>query len=176
MRSKGIDVLKARLRRALGQRRTALFATAAAVAATAVPALATVPSHASVTPGSAIPASMIPTLRIDMLRLARYAGDAHPGSIRAVFTTQAKALRTATPGDRIPGSAHRPVYLVEMTGDFRYTHASVPPGARIPTGHYLMVTINTSTFAVMDLSVGDHKPAVSLRSYGAVPNLARRQG
>lgn len=165
-----------KLRRALRRRRTALSALVAGIAVAAVPALAALPSSASVGPGSAIPASAIPALRTNMFLLARYNGDAHPASIRAVFTTQAKALRTATPGDLIPGSARRPVYLVVMTGNFKVTHASVPPGARIPTGRYLAVTINPATFEVMDLGVGNHRPPVPLRSYGPVSDLTKQEG
>jgi hypothetical protein len=111
-----------------------------------------------------------------MFQLARWTGDARPTSIRAVFTTQAKALRTATPGDLIPHSSRRPVYLVVMTGKFTDTHAPVPPGAHPPTGRYLAVTINPATFAVMDLGLGNHKPPVPLRSYGPVSNLIKQHG
>jgi hypothetical protein len=111
-----------------------------------------------------------------MLRLARWNGDARPASVRAVFTTRAKALRAATPGDLVPGSAGVPVYLVVMTGNFTDTHASVPPGAKIPTGRYLTVTINPATGEVMDLSIGNHKPAVPLGSYGSVSVLTSQRG
>jgi hypothetical protein len=163
-------------RRMLRPRRTALYASVASIAVAAVTALAALPSGASATPGSAIPASAIAGLRTNMFQLARYMGDAHPASIRAVFTTQAKALETATPGDTIPGSAGRPVYLVVMTGNFTDTHALVPPGAHFPTGRYLAVTINPATFEVMDLSVGNHRPPVPLRSYGPVSDLTKQQG
>jgi len=165
-----------KLRRVLGQRRTALqvsVAGIAVVAVTALTALAVLPSSAGAAPGTAIPASAIPALRTHMLKLARYSHDAHPASIRAVFTTQAKALRAATPGELIPGSAHRSVYLVVMTGQFK-VNAPVPPGSPLPTGRYLAVTINPSTFAVMDLSVGDHRPAMALRSFGPVSDLTKQ--
>jgi hypothetical protein len=169
-------VSNGKLRRALRRRRTALFALVAGIAVATVSVLATLPSSASAGPGGPIPASAIPALRTNMFLLARYNGDAHPASIRAVFTTQDKALRTATPGDLIPGSAGRPVYLVVMTGNFKDTHASVPPGARIPTGRYLAVTINPATFEVMDLGIGNHRPPVPLRNYGPVSDLTRQQG
>jgi hypothetical protein len=169
-------VSNGQLRWALRQRRTALFASAAGIAVAAVTVLAILPAGATAGPGSAIPAAAIPVLRADMFLLARFNGDAHPASIRAVFTTQAKALRTATPGDLIPGSAGRPVYLVVMTGNFTDTHASVPPGARLPAGRYLAVTINPATFDVMDLGIGNHRPPVPLRSYGPVSDLTRQQG
>jgi hypothetical protein len=163
-----------KLRRALPRRRTAVFA-AAGIAVAAVSALMALPSGASVGPGGAIPVSAIPALRTSMFLLARYDGDAHPASIRAVFTTQDKALRTATPGDLIPGSAGRPVYLVVMTGDFKDTHFPTPPGARLPTGRYLTVTVNPATFRVMDVGIGNHRPPVPLRSYGPVSNLLTRK-
>lgn len=148
-----------------------MYVAAAGIAVGAVAALTTLPSSASAGPGGAIPASAIPALRTNMFLLARRNGDTHPASIRAVFTTQDKALRAATPGDLIPGSADRPVYLVVMTGNFTDTLASVPPGARIPTGRYLAVTINPVTFQVMDLGLGNHKPPVPLRGYGPVSDL-----
>ena len=159
-----------KLRRALRSRRTAVYA-AAGIAVAAASALATLPSSASPGPGGAIPASAIPALRASMVLLARDDGDAHPASIRAVFTTQNKALRAATPGDLVPGSAGRPVYLVVMTGNFKDTHFPMPPGARIPTGRYLAVTVNPATFHVVDLGLGNHNPPVPLRSYGPVSNL-----
>jgi hypothetical protein len=169
-------VSNGRLRRTLRQRRTALYASAAVIALAAVIIMTTLPSSATVTPGPAIPASAVPALRTDMLRLARWNGDARPASVRAVFTTRAKALRAATPGDLVPGSAGVPVYLVVMTGNFTDTHASVPPGAKIPTGRYLTVTINPATGEVMDLSIGNHKPAVPLGSYGSVSVLTSQRG
>ena len=78
---------------------------------------------------------------------------------------------TATPGDLVPGSAGKPVYLVVMTGNFKDTNFPMPPGTHIPTAHYLAVTVNPATFRVMDLGLGDHKPPVPLRSYGQVSNL-----
>jgi hypothetical protein len=163
-----------KLRRALGRRRTAGY-VAASIAVAAVSALTTFPSSASVGPGGAIPVSAIPALRTSMFLLARYDGDAHPASIRAVFTTQDRALRTATPGDLVPGSAGRPVYLVVMTGKFTDTHFPMPRGARLPTGRYLTVTVNPATFRVMDLGLGIHQPPVPLRRYGPVSNLLTRK-
>jgi hypothetical protein len=173
LRSGRIDMANGKLRRVLRQRKMALYASAG-IAVAAVAALTILPSGASVTPDS-IPASAIPALRTNMLRLAQHSGDARPASIRAVFTTQDKALRTATPGDTVPGSASRAVYLVVMTGNFK-VDAPVPYGARLPTGRYLIVTINPSTFQVMDLGVGNRRPAVSLRTYGQVSDLTNQHG
>jgi hypothetical protein len=43
----------------------------------------------------------------------------------------------------------------------------------LPTGRYLAVTVNPSTFQVMDLGLGKHAPPVPLRSYGPVSDLTR---
>jgi hypothetical protein len=110
-----------------------------------------------------------------MLRLARHSGDANPASIWAVSTTRAKALRAATPGDMVPGSASQPAYLVVITGKFKLVDAPVPPGARLPTGRYLAVTVNPATFQVMDLGLSNHNPSVPLRSYGPVSNLMKQK-
>lgn len=161
-----------KLRRALRQPRTAVYASAAGIVVAAVSALTALPSGASATAGSVIPASAIPALSTHMLRLAQHSGDAHPASIRAVVTTRSKALRAATPGDTIPGSARQPAYLVLMTGKFKVS-APVPRGARLPTGRYLAVTVNPATFQVMDLGLSNHAPPIPLRSYGPVSKLTK---
>jgi hypothetical protein len=103
--------------------------------------------------------------------MARRSGDAHPVSISAVATTRAKALRLATPGDTVAGSADQLAYLVVMKGNFTLKYAPVPPGARLPTGRYLTITINPSTFQVMDLALRNGPPHGALRSLGPVANL-----
>lgn len=160
-----------KLRRALRRRRTAVYVTAATGIAVAVSALTALPSASAA--NSRIPASATPALRAAMLQLARNSGDANPTSLRAVSTTRAKALRAATPGDMVPGSASQPAYLVVMTGKFTLTSAPVPPGAHLPTGRYLAVTVNPATFRVMDLGLSNHTPPVPLRSYGLVSNLMK---
>lgn len=166
----------AKFRWSLRQRKRALCAVAG-IAVVAVPALTTLPiSATSMTSGSPIPVAVLPALKANMMRLAQYSGDAHPASINAVSTTQSEALRTATPGDIVPGSTHRHVYLVVMTGNFKMRYASVPSGARLPTGRYLAVTIKPSTFQVMDLSIGNHRPPVPLHSYGPVSDLIKQRG
>lgn len=69
----------------------------------------------------------------------------------------------------------QPAYLVVITGKFKLDDAPVPPGARLPTGRYLAVTVNPATFQVMDLGLGNHKPPVPLRSYGPVSNLMKQK-
>jgi len=158
-------------------RMVALLASAAGAALIiGVIGMTALPSSASALPGKAIPAAAAHRLRTDVIRIARFNGDAHPVSIRAVATTEAKALVTATPGDTVPGSASQPAYLVVMKGHFKLTHASVPPGARIPTGRYLSLTINPSTMQVMDLGLRNAPPPhASLRTYGPVSDLTTQR-
>jgi hypothetical protein len=160
-----------KLRRVLWRRRTAVCVAAAGMAAAASLAAFSFASAATATPR--IPASAIPALSTAMLQLARQSGDGNPSSISAVSTTRAEALRDATPGDMVPGSAGQPAYLVVITGNFKLDNAPVPRGAHLPTGRYLAVTVNPATFQVMDLGLSNHKPPVPLRSYGQVSNLIR---
>jgi hypothetical protein len=136
-------------------RRMAVYVTAAGTAV-AISALTALSSASAATPR--IPASVTPALRTTMLRLARQGGDAYPTTIRAVSTTRAEALRDATPGDMVPGSASQPAYLVVITGKFKLNDAPRPQGAQTPTGHYLAVTVNPATLHVMDLGLSNHKP------------------
>jgi hypothetical protein len=163
-------MLNGKWRRRIERRKIALCASATGIAVAIGGGMTALPSSASATVGSAIPASAIPALRTAMLDLAQRSGDAHPISIRAVSTTQAKALVVATPGDTVPGSAHRPAYLVVMTGKFKL-NVSVPPHASLPTGRYLSVTVNPSTFKIMDLGLSKHASSVPLRKYGPVSTL-----
>jgi hypothetical protein len=163
-------VSNGKLLTALRRRRIAVYVTAAGTLA-AVSALTALPSASAATPR--IPASATPALRTAMLRLARQSGDANPTAIRAVSTTRAEALRDATPGDMVPGSAGQPAYLVVITGKFKLHDIPLPRGARTPTGRYLAVTVNPATFHVMDLGLSNHKPTEPLRNYGQVSTLIK---
>lgn len=123
------------------------------------------------TAGTPISAVAADRLRTGMLQMAELSGDAHPESVRAVATTQDKALLAATPGDFVPGSEGRPVFLVVMKGSFTLTRVSRPPNAAAPTGRYLTVTIDPESFRLMDLGLGDQPPPVDLDSYGPVTDL-----
>jgi hypothetical protein len=158
------------------RRRTVRYAVAASAAMAAALSgilLSAGSSGASAAPRPAIPAAAVPALRAGMLDLARYTGDAHPASVNAVITSRARALQAATPGETVPGSTRQTVYLVVLIGHFTDTHAAVPPGAKIPVGRYLTVTINRATGQLMDLSLSNHRPPVSLSSYGPVSALVR---
>jgi len=161
-------------RHATRRRKTTLSAAVAGALlaiALSVVTLSAGSSGASVTPGAAIPAAAVPAMRTNMLELSRYMGDAHPTSVDAVLANRARALLAVSPDDKVPGSAGQTVYLIVLVGHFTDDNASVPSGAKIPTGRYLAVTINPATWAVEDLSLSNRAPTVSLGSYGPMDAL-----
>lgn len=166
-------------RRTWRHRKAVVYASAVGIAAAALSVtLNALPSTAGVTAGSPIPASAIPRLSSDAWQLARSAGDARPASITAVTINYARALQDATPGDYIPSSLRSPsrlVYLEVLVGKFTLYAASVPPGAQVPTGRYLAVTIDPVTFRIMDLGLSNHAPPVPLGRYGPVSNLTQHR-
>jgi hypothetical protein len=145
---------------------------AACVAAAALSVSLTSASPAGATAGSVVPASAITQLTSTALAVARQNGDAGPVSAEAVTTTHAKALREATPGDTVPPAGAQTVYLVVMKGRFT-ANFPVPAGTRKPTGTYLSITLNPTTFQLMDLGLSDHAPPLSLGSFGPVSMLTK---
>jgi hypothetical protein len=132
-------------------------------------------SAASTTESPSIPAAAARQLTASALSLARGDGDAKPAWIEAVSTTHEKALSVATPGDMIPGITRQTVYLVVMEGNFTLYNAPRPPGASAPSGHYLAVTFNPSTFQMMDLGLSKKAPKTSLGTLGKVSYLTRQR-
>jgi hypothetical protein len=121
--------------------------------------------------GTPVPASAIGRLTAIAHRAATINGDPAPAWITAVTTTRAKALTSATPGDYVPGSAHVKVFLITMRGHFTAGKASVPPGARAPTGRYLSQVIDAKTFLGLDFGIGPNAPPVPPASLGPVTYL-----
>jgi hypothetical protein len=158
-----------------GRRKVLVSVAVAGIAAALVlPPLAASSSAASRTASpAAIPAVAARQLATMTERWAKMSGDAKPLWIEAVTTTRDKALRVATPGDTIPGSARQTVYLVVMKGNFTLTEIPTPPHGRPLTGHYLAFTFTPGTFQVMDIGISKQAPPGSLRSLGAVSTLAR---
>src|ERR1700689_244978 len=93
-------------------------------------------------------------------------------AIPAVATTHARALRIATPGDKVPQAGAQTVYLVVMKGKFT-ANFPMPPGVSKPTGTYLSITLNPATFQVMDLGLAHRSPALPLSSLGPVSMLKK---
>jgi hypothetical protein len=164
----------------MSRHRKALIIVAAAVALVSVPLAS---SAASRTEGSTISASAARPiaaaathqLATSALDVAASGGDAKPESIEAVATTLAMAMAVASPSDKIPGSAHRNVYLVVMKGNFTLSNAPRPPQSKAPTGHYLVIAFDPKTLELVGLSLRDRAPSISLRSIGPVSNLIARE-
>src|ERR1700680_448474 len=121
-------------------RRLLLGVSAAGIAAALLSTPLAPSSAASRTASPAIPAAAAQRLSGIVERVAKIDGDAKPAWIEAVTTTRNKALRIATPGDTIPGSAGQRVFLVVMKGNFTLNDVPTPPKAHAPTGHYLALT------------------------------------
>jgi len=154
-------------------RRMAMAIAAAGVSGVALLAtVTTLSSTASATAGAAIPAAAITRITSAALGTARQNGDASPESAAAVATTHARALRIATPGDKVPQAGAQTVYLVVMKGKFT-ANFPMPPGVSKPTGTYLSITLNPATFQVMDLGLAHRSPALPLSSLGPVSMLKK---
>jgi hypothetical protein len=119
-----------------------------------------------------VPGSAIPRLTAIAQRAAAVNGDSRPRWITAVMTTRAKALTSATPGDYVPGSAGVRVFLITMRGHFTAVDASVPPGAKAPTGQYVSLVVNAQTFQGLDFGISVSPPPVSPASLGPLTYLA----
>jgi hypothetical protein len=170
-------VSESRSPRTARHRKRVVYVLAGCLAAAVLSAaLTALPSTAGVTAGSPIPASAIQRLSSAAWRLARFGGDARPVSISAVAVTYDRALQDATPGDYVPSSMRSPsrlVYLVVLVGKFKLD-ASAPPGAALPTGRYLAVTVDPATLLIMDLGLSNHAPPVPLWRYGPVSDLMKQ--
>jgi hypothetical protein len=119
-------------------------------------------------PGLAITSAAAARLDAIARTVARDNGDARPSWIEAVITTHGKALESATPGDTEPSGNQATVYLITMKGHFTGYDASVPPGARLPTGTYISLVVMAKTFAVTDSGLSPHAPPVAPASLGPV--------
>ena len=158
------------------RRKTALWAgggAAIALAAVSI-TLAALPSTATAAAGQAIPAAAVANLRTHMLRLSKASGDRHPTSITAVATTRARAMLDATPGDGPlkPARLGKPaVYLVVLKGNFTLNDVPTPAGSPAPRGKYLAVTVDPSTFRVLDIGLQNRPFPIALSRYGPVSDL-----
>jgi hypothetical protein len=124
--------------------------------------------------GVPVPASAVGRLTEMARRAAAINGDPAPAWTTAVMTTHARALTSATPGDYVPGSARITVFLITMRGHFTARGVSVPPGAKAPTGRYLSLVIDATTFASLDFGISPKPPPVRPASLGPVTYLTGR--
>ena len=87
-------------------------------------------------------------------QMAAGADDPHVTVGDAVLTTQ-QAASTATSGSLV--NANQPAYLVQLQGHFTALDASVPSGAKLPTGTYLIFVVNSSSGLVTEWGVSNRK-------------------
>jgi hypothetical protein len=149
--------------------RTAVIGPSVAVAA----ALLTLAGcgGAAVAAGLPVPTSALPRLTAIAERAARGNGDAHPVWVTAVLTTHAKALTSATPGDRIPDAKGVRVYLVTIRGHFVCDTCTGPAGSKAPTGTYISLVVEAKTFTGLDFGISPKPPPVAPASLGPVTYL-----
>jgi hypothetical protein len=157
-------------RRVLAARTGAAAGAPALVAATVLAVAGCGQMHAA--GGTPVPESAVARLTAIAHRAATISGDPRPVWITAVETTHAKALTSATPGDYDQGSGRITVFLITMRGHFTAREASMPPGAKAPTGQYLSLVIGAKTFRGLDSGIGHKPPPVSPASLGPVTYLA----
>jgi hypothetical protein len=124
--------------------------------------------------GWRVPSSAVARLTVLAGRVAQASGDASPEWMTAVLTTHAKALTSATPGDTVSGVGGARVYLVTMRGQFIAYESSPPPGAALPTGRYLSVVVDATTFQVLDFGLSPAPPPVTPANLGPVIYLTGR--
>jgi hypothetical protein len=159
----------ARTRRGVAGLAVGLAAVCLALSATGSGASAS-PGRAA--PGRAVPAAAISRLNAIVANFVAVNGGRRPSWESVVSTTHAMALDSATPGDTTPGG-RTVVYLITMKGHFIGYAAAVPKGAPFPTGSYLSIVVNATTFAIMDWSLSPSAPPVSPASLGPVTMLMR---
>jgi hypothetical protein len=130
-------------------------------------------SVGTVVPGQAVPARAISHLDAIAASFVQENGGHRPLWESAVVTTHARALESATPGDTVPNSTHTVVYLITIKGHFVGYGASVPPGAKLPTGTYLSVVVDAKTYQILDWGLSPGAPPVAPAQLGKVTMLLR---
>src|SRR5436309_1535448 len=88
-------------------------------------------------------------------RVAAINGDAHPSSAAWVKTTRQTAI-SAESTDTV--DSNQSVYYVVLHGHFAATKGYLGPGAAVPTGTILTLTVDASTGEVLDNSLSNKTP------------------
>jgi hypothetical protein len=103
-------------------------------------------------------------LRSIIVSFARQNGDSHPRDLRVVETT------STTVESGSVGQPSVPVYDVAASGHFVAYDASIPPGAKAPTGVGLWIVVQRNA-SFSRLGWGVDKFDVNLRRFGKVKKL-----
>lgn len=96
----------------------------------------------------------VTTLTVLAHQMAAGADDSKVTVGDAVLTTQ-QAASTATSGSLV--NANQPAYLVQLQGHFTALDASVPSGAKLPTGTYLIFVVDASSGSMTEWGVSNRK-------------------
>jgi|SRR5579862_174457 len=91
-----------------------------------------------------------------VLKVATSQGDPSPTNISLIPTTRQVAERIDAGSGQ--GYANTPVYFVIAHGHFTAYNASVPPGAPLPTGTVLTLTIDPATNMITDAGLESTTP------------------
>jgi hypothetical protein len=118
----------------------------------------------SPTPSAAV---TVTTLTVLAQEMASGADDPNVTGGDAVLTTRQAAV-TATSGSLV--NTNQPAYLVQLQGNFTALDASVPSGAKLPTGTYLIFIVDASSGSVIDWGVSSRK--ANLFALGSVIALS----
>jgi hypothetical protein len=126
------------------------------------------------TPGTSLSISPTPSAAVTVTtltalaqKMAAGADDSNVTVGDAVLTTQ-QAAATATSGSLV--NTNQAAYLVQVQGHFTALDASVPSGAKLPTGTYLIFVVDASDGSVTEWGV-EHRKA-NLSALGSVIALS----
>jgi hypothetical protein len=104
------------------------------------------------------PAVTVTTLTVLAHQMATGADDSNVTVGDAVLTTQ-QAASTATSGSHV--NANQPAYLIQLQGHFTALDASVPSGAKLPTGTYVIFVVDASSGTMTEWVSVTGKPTSS---------------
>jgi hypothetical protein len=113
------------------------------------------------TPGtSSTSVSSVTVARLTVLARSMAAGaDDSSVTVGDAVSTTRQAAVTAMSGDLV--NSDQPAYLVQLQGHFTALDASVPSGAKLPTGTILTFIVDASSDRVTDWGVSDRKADLS---------------
>lgn len=105
------------------------------------------PRHLSSMPTT--PAAYTQALTALVAHAAAANGELHPTGVTYVKTTRKAAARLV--GAEV--NTNEQVYLVQLNGDFVGRMAEVPPGASLPRGHAMTLSVDAATGRILDWSI-----------------------
>jgi RNA polymerase sigma factor (sigma-70 family) len=120
-------------------------------------------------PGLPFSAAAVDWLVPLMLQEARACNDRRPAWLWAIRTMNASAESAI--GLPEPRDPDVPVYLLVMKGNFTPDHATMPPCAHAPAGHFFYTVVDAATFAKMSERLTNQTPLGELKTIGPASSL-----